>query len=100
MLHELVANKLDNNDNGNPGEYRNEAAFIDLDTTFLQPNLIESAMKNLANSSFDRALHENYNFILEACKNSALFIKIHPFGDFNGRISRLLLNNFYIIIIY
>ena len=24
-------------------------------------------MKNLANSSFDRALHENYNFILEAC---------------------------------
>lgn len=97
MLHELVANKLDNNDNGNPGEYRNEAAFIDLDTTFLQPNLIESAMKNLANSSFDRALHENYNFILEACKNSALFIKIHPFGDFNGRISRLLLNNFYIM---
>lgn len=54
-------------------------------------------MKNLANSSFDRALHENYNFILEACKNSALFIKIHPFGDFNGRISRLLLNNFYIM---
>lgn len=96
-LHELVANKLDNNDNGEPGEYRNEAAFIDLDTTFLQPSLIENAMNNLATSSFDRALDENYNFILEACKSSALFIKIHPFGDFNGRISRLMLNNFYIM---
>lgn len=96
-LHELVANKLDNNDNGEPGEYRHEAAFIDLDTTFLQPGLIESAMNNLAMSSFDRALQEEYNFILEACKNSALFIKIHPFGDFNGRISRLMLNNFYIL---
>lgn len=96
-MHELVANKLANNDNGEPGEYRHEAAFIDMDTTFLQASLINGAMKNLAESSFDRALQKDYNFILEACKNSALFIKIHPFGDFNGRISRLMLNNFYIM---
>lgn len=96
-MHELVANKLANNDNGEPGDYRLEAAFIDMDTTFLQASLIEGAMKNLAESSFERAMNKNYNFILEACKNSALFIKIHPFGDFNGRISRLMLNNFYIM---
>lgn len=96
-MHELVANKLANNDNGEPGEYRHEAAFIDMDTTFLQASLINGAMKNLAESSFDRALQKDYNFILEACKNSSLFIKIHPFGDFNGRISRLMLNNFFIM---
>lgn len=96
-LHEIVGNKLDNNDNGKPGEYRVEAAFVDLDTTFLQASLIDQAMNNLANKSFERSIDKRYNFFLEACQNSALFIKIHPFGDFNGRISRIMLNNFFII---
>ncbi len=96
-LHEIVGNKLDNNDNGKPGEYRVEAAFVDLDTTFLQASLIEQAMNNLAQKSFERSIDKRYNFFLEACQNSALFIKIHPFGDFNGRISRIMLNNFFII---
>jgi Fic family protein len=50
-------------------------------------------MKKLINDHSYRLSDNNlFNPILEACLVSALIVKIHPFGDFNGRTSRIVLN--------
>lgn len=91
QYHEYLNRGLDNNNNGLPGEYRVDGAYIDMDTIFLQPSLIpmaiDKAMDNLVTSLNDGK--DRYLAIMEFV---ALFIKIHPFGDGNGRLSRIILN--------
>lgn len=91
QYHEYLNGGLDNNNNGLPGEYRVDGAYIDMDTIFLQPSLIpmaiDKAMDNLVT-----ALNEGKDRYLAIMEFVALFIKIHPFGDGNGRLSRIILN--------
>lgn len=91
-LHKIIAKNSSNNENGKPGKYRPESACINPDTVFISPYLIPNAMKSLINGHKERFKNASYNPIVEACKLSGDFVLIHPFGDFNGRISRILLN--------
>lgn len=89
--HGYLSNNLDNNNNGEPGQYRIDGAYIDMNTIFLQPSLIPGAIDN-AFSTFLKSLSEGKNMYLEIMLLVAKFIKIHPFGDCNGRLSRIILN--------
>jgi len=91
-LHKALSEDIKDYDNGKPGEYRPESACIDMNTVFLEPSLIDAAMKKWVQDHEDRFKKEFYNPFIEACKLTGDFILIHPFGDFNGRVSRILLN--------
>lgn len=91
QYHEFLSRGLENNNNGKPGEYRVDGAYIDMDTIFLQPSLISEAVEN-ALTILLKALKENKNMYLQVMIFVAKFIKIHPFGDCNGRLSRIILN--------
>jgi fido (protein-threonine AMPylation protein) len=92
-IHQVMSHGLDNNDNGLPGEYRREGAYINSSTIFLEPALIGLAVNKVID---EHTLRVNdsavFNPILEACKVSADIVRIHPFGDCNGRLSRVVLN--------
>lgn len=90
-LHDCLSDGLDNNNNGKPGEYRIDGACIDMDTIFLQPSLIPEAVEK-AFEILLQSLKEGKNMYLEIMLFVAKFIKIHPFGDCNGRLSRIILN--------
>ena len=91
QYHEFLSRGLDNNNNGKPGEYRVDGAYIDMNTIFLQPSLISDAIEK----SFElllNSLKDGKNIYLQVMLFVAKFIKIHPFGDCNGRLSRIILN--------
>jgi Fic family protein len=94
VLHKSICVGSTNNNNGGPGEYRPGPANIDDETIFLEPSLVPSAMNHFINSHRERVVKENHNPILEAARIKEEFIKIHPFGDFNGRISRIILSGY------
>lgn len=91
-LHKLLAEDMDNNENGAPGEYRPEPAHINFKTVFMEPSLIKKSMQKLIQDYQKRFKKISQNPFIEACKFTGDFIIIHPFGDFNGRIARILLN--------
>lgn len=91
-IHKLLAHKTKNNNNGLPGEYRPEPACIGIDVTFMEPSLIENSMKNLVQKFDYRNSSPLFIPFLEGCRFSEELIKIHPFGDFNGRLSRIILS--------
>ena len=90
-FHNILSKGLDNNNNGLPGEYRVDGACIDMDTIFLQPSLISEAVKKSIRDLLVK-LKSGSNIYLETMLFVAKFIKIHPFGDCNGRLSRIILN--------
>lgn len=90
QYHEFLNKGLDNN-NGLPGEYRIDGAYIDMDTIFLQPSLISMAIQK-ALDNLVASLNNGKNRYLTIMEFVAIFIKIHPFGDGNGRLSRIILN--------
>ena len=91
QYHEFLNKGLDNNNNGLPGEYRIGGAYIDMDTIFLQPSLISMAIQK-ALDNLVASLNNGKNRYLTIMEFVAIFIKIHPFGDGNGRLSRIILN--------
>ena len=91
QYHEYLNRGLDNNNNGLPGEYRIDGAYIDMDTIFLQPSLIPMAIDK-ALEKLITSLNEGKNRYLAIMEFVAVFIRIHPFGDGNGRLSRIILN--------
>lgn len=92
LIHKRLSTGLDNNNNGLPGEYRVDGAYINENTIFLEPGLISQAVKKVTAEHHERLHSSDMNPLLEACKISADVVKIHPFGDFNGRTSRIVLN--------
>lgn len=90
-FHNILSKGLDNNNNGLSGEYRVDGACIDMDTIFLQPSLISEAVEKSIRDLLIK-LKSGGNIYLETMLFVAKFIKIHPFGDCNGRLSRIILN--------
>lgn len=72
------------------GEYRIDARSVGLDVGFPAPELVPSAMKAFEQRS-EQTLTSKLHPISKAASITYDFLMIHPFPDFNGRISRLLL---------
>lgn len=69
------------------GDYRENIRYI-----APRPNDISSLMKGLLNN-IERMKVSNVDFVVQAAVAAFSFVFIHPFGDGNGRLHRLLINH-------
>ncbi len=73
------------------GFYRIDNRVTDFTIAFPSHENVPAAMKEFVARS-NRILESKENPILKAARISYDFVAIHPFPDFNGRMSRLLMN--------
>lgn len=95
-LHKILAEELLPVDAGvKEGEYRIDNRIAGWDITFPAPELIPQCMNEFYSQS-DKILKgdigKTYDPFVAAAKISHHFVKIHPFPDFNGRLSRIIMN--------
>lgn len=62
-----------------PGDYWPDQAYMDYDTVFLEPSLIDGAIETLIKNTNERFKTHFYNPFLEGCRFCEELIKIHPF---------------------
>jgi fido (protein-threonine AMPylation protein) len=95
-LHKSMAHGLIDKSAGvAAGEYRIDNRIVgDLEVIFPAPELIPKCMEQFvsrANSLVDPLWLNSENLFEVAAMVSHEFVRIHPFPDFNGRLSRLIL---------
>jgi len=96
-LHLTLAYSLMSQDaNVEAGEYRIDIRNVgSWEMIFPGPALIQSCMTSFisrANSILNDSLRGGVNKYEAAARISYEFVEIHPFPDFNGRLSRILMN--------
>jgi Fic family protein len=90
-LHKEMASGLIEEGRSPEGEYRKHPVMTDMETNYPAPEAIPDAM-GLFFNQFQDFEKENLNPIFLASWASTRLVAIHPFSDFNGRISRLIMN--------
>ncbi len=96
-LHYTLAHDLLPKDAGvEAGNYRiHDIEIVGVDVKFPAPKLVSAAMAKFienSNTKVEQVLSGQWEeFIMVAAEVSYNFVRIHPFPDFNGRMSRLLL---------
>jgi fido (protein-threonine AMPylation protein) len=95
VIHLMMAESLLPKDAGVlAGQYRIDNRIVGWDIVFPAPELIPAAMQRYvatAQEVLTKALVGRLDRFLAAARISYDFVRIHPFPDFNGRVSRLLL---------
>jgi Fic family protein len=96
-IHKTLATDLLPTDAGvAAGEYRiDERGVGDYTVKFPSPEIIESCMKNWVrqtNQTMQDVWNKDLSPYVASAKISHEFVWIHPFPDFNGRMSRLIMN--------
>jgi fido (protein-threonine AMPylation protein) len=77
-----------------PGQYRVDNRVVGFDVMFPSPDLVPECMARYVESSNElaRQLRARPEIAIRvAARVSYDFVRIHPFPDFNGRLSRILL---------
>jgi fido (protein-threonine AMPylation protein) len=90
-LHHTLSDGLLNKSKGGPGQYRNHPVHTDYYTTYPSASDVPAAMKRFVEQLQQRQ-RSMENPIKTAAWASARLVEIHPFSDFNGRTSRVLMN--------
>ena len=91
LLHEIMATGFVNEKNAKAGHYRTKPIMTDMDSHYPAPEDVPAAMANFI-KKYQEFESKNLNPIALASWASTQFVLIHPFSDFNGRMSRLLMN--------
>jgi fido (protein-threonine AMPylation protein) len=106
-LHKIIAGGLLPSDAGVPaGEYRIDNRSVGWDIAFPGPDLVPASMKAFISTSqkatewtfglpdhvFDAQALASDRLFDAAAQVSYDFVRIHPFPDFNGRLSRVTMN--------
>lgn len=94
-LHQHLAGPLPGHEVApvNRGKYRQKGAYVDGGTTFPRPTDLPALMQHFvidSNATHQRVWDQGLNPFVAAARISHDFVRIHPFSDFNGRTSRLL----------
>lgn len=97
---DIAKNLIPGDANVIAGEYRLDDRSAGLDTVFVSPKLIPDAMKGFIETSNAliglvlNPIHEPQKMhpVEAAARISHQLVRIHPFPDFNGRMSRLISN--------
>ncbi len=94
-VHKVLADGLLPDDaKVDAGEYRRDARSVGYDIAFPAHELVPECMKKFVNDSnnlIDEAIPGKTNPFEVAARISYDFVRIHPFPDFNGRMSRIIL---------
>lgn len=90
-LHKTLATGLIDKSLTPAGEYRAHPIMTDYDSHYPAPEIIDNAMTNYL-IKYSELEKSNLNPITLASWASTNFVLIHPFSDFNGRLSRILMN--------
>lgn len=91
-LHERISKDLlDESAKVPPGEYRQDTRMAGVQKVFMAPELVPAAMERFRAEATRRFYDPDAHPFRLAAWISHRFVEIHPFPDFNGRISRLLL---------
>jgi fido (protein-threonine AMPylation protein) len=95
-LHRIIADKLLPPDaDVVAGEYRSDNRIVGWDIIFPGPDLVPKSMLEFikrSNLCIDDVTSGNIDMFYAAAKLSYDFVSIHPFPDFNGRLSRIIMN--------
>ena len=99
----IVVEKLDDDSEINPGEYKTKPNYlysvtgerIDFEPPQEVPRLMNQLV-NWLNNHIDPPKRKKQQYALHplriACGFHAEFVRIHPFGDGNGRMARIMMN--------
>lgn len=91
-LHFIMAGAFIPRDAGvRAGFYRIDNRTTDFQTVFPSHENVPKAMENFIINS-NKLINSEENPVIKAAKISYDFVAIHPFPDFNGRMSRLIMN--------
>jgi Fic family protein len=91
-IHFIMASGLMPKDAGiDAGNYRIDNRTTDFQTPFPAWQNVPEAMKLWVERSND-LMNSSENPVIKAARISYDFVAIHPFPDFNGRMSRLIMN--------
>ena len=90
-LHQTMASGLIEKKYAQAGEYRLHPVGVDLETHFPAPSNVPRAMENFIRRYQEMEWAEAHPIVL-ASWAATQFVRIHPFSNFNGRMSRLILN--------
>ena len=91
QLHFSMAKNLIASKYSQAGEYRHHSIMTDFESHFPAPEAVSDSMKFFI-EKFCEFERNNINPITLASWASTQFVLIHPFSDFNGRMSRLIMN--------
>lgn len=90
-LHKEMAKGLIDTRHAQAGIYRKHRIMTSLDSHFPAPQYVQKAMRKYFNQ-YKMLERANAHPIVLAAWASSQFVRIHPFSDFNGRMSRLIMN--------
>ena len=97
-LHRVLAHGLMPDDAGVPaGEYRIDNRSVGWDIAFPAPELVQESMNNFVQRSDELLknlilVRSETDLFQTAAEISYHFVRVHPFPDFNGRLSRIVMN--------
>lgn len=90
-LHQIMAEGFVDEKNAKAGQYRTKPIMTDMESHYPAPEDVPAAMANFV-KKYQEFESQGLNPIALAAWASTQFVLIHPFPDFNGRMSRLLMN--------
>ena len=95
-IHKRMANRILPKDaKVEAGEYRIDNRIVGWDIVFPSPELIPLSMAAFikrSNDQLDQCFRQQCNMYQAAASISYDFVSIHPFPDYNGRVSRVIMN--------
>jgi Uncharacterized conserved protein len=74
------------------GEFRSKSVHVSNPEVFFPPPQAVPAMMTEFCRDFPRIGREGWDYIMMAARCSFRFVRIHPYTDGNGRVSRLIMN--------